>query len=107
MQQSQRELASEAADLTMLPRRAGSVITKVRSDLLKKQIEKNKGKIMSNEQDEDIIKTSKTYANFFGPYYGGWWFFIKAQIVMILFSACKMGGDYLIGNWSQSTDQSG
>ena len=58
---------------------------------------------MSNEDDEDITITWKTYKEFFGKkYQGGTVYFISGQLAMITFSISKMGGDYIIGKWAES-----
>ena len=60
---------------------------------------------MTNEDDEEIKITFQNYKEFFGKQYqGGYKYIINSQLAMIIFSVCKMGGDYIIGQWAESTD---
>jgi hypothetical protein len=71
---------------------------------VKKKYKKH-GKITTDEQEEDNIITWKTYKEFFGTYFGGWWFLVKINFVMICHISFKTYSDYLVGAWSQETDE--
>jgi hypothetical protein len=81
----------------------------VRETLLqiKEQIEekKKKGKMIKDENDEDIDIKYDTYKNYFGKYYGGLPFLIITNISMVFYCFSSIGCDYIIGQWTNTPDQ--
>lgn len=77
----------------------------------KEQIEEDakkktdKGKITTNEQDEKIAVTLSSYYAYFSRFYGGAIFFVISISCMVGFILCKMGADYIVGNWAERDDQ--
>ena len=71
-----------------------------------KQIKKlqKKGEITTNEQDEKIVVTFNSYYSFFTQFYGGLVFFVISISCMVGFILCKMGADYIVGNWAERDD---
>ena len=55
---------------------------------------------MTNEQDEKIKVTFGSYANWFMKFYGGWLFLGLCTATMTGFATCKLGADYIVGNWA-------
>ena len=71
-----------------------------------KQIKKlqKKGEITTNEQDEKIVVTFNSYHSFFTQFYGCLVFFVISISCMVGFILCKMGADYIVGNWAERDD---
>ena len=63
------------------------------------------GKMMVNENEEDIDIGWECYKKFFMNYYGGLKFFFFSQFTMIMFLSGLISGDYLIGVWVESTNE--
>ena len=60
--------------------------------------------MMTDEDDEIISITFRTYWRFFGGYYGPW-FFICIFFSLAFMTGSRLGNDYLIGKWAQSGDE--
>ena len=71
-----------------------------------KQIEekKNKGKLIKDENDEEIRTTLQTYKNYFGIYWGGAKFIVITCTFMMTYCFCSVAGDYVVGDWSNQKD---
>lgn len=62
------------------------------------------GKIIEDENDEEIIVTFDIYRKYFMGYYGGCVFLFLSQLGSIFFLATLLINNYIIGEWSRSTD---
>ena len=64
---------------------------------------KKKGKITTNENDEEArvdFQVYKAYQSF----QGGFKQIFVLQTTMILFMVFKVGGDYIVGSWAVAED---
>jgi hypothetical protein len=61
---------------------------------------KNKGKIMTDENDEDIAVGIGIYWKLYYQYYG-LSFIISSNLVMCAFVCSRLCNDYLVGNWAE------
>jgi ABC-type multidrug transport system fused ATPase/permease subunit len=75
-------------------------LKKVRADVLKKQ----EGQMIKDE-DEEIKTSIKLYRAYWGKYYGGCTTFLLAIVLLVIFTVCRIGADYIIGLWSEADDQ--
>lgn len=66
---------------------------------------KAKGRITTDEQEEKIVVTTRTYFVYFRDYYGGLLFLVLSVLAMSGFLASKMSADYLVGSWAEQPDQ--
>lgn len=71
----------------------------------KERRDQDRGKIIKQEQEEDINVTMKTYRNYFGNYWGRWGIIFQFAFIMVAFTGLKTWGDYIIGQWSESKHQ--
>lgn len=60
---------------------------------------------MTNEQDEKIKVNFAGYYAYFFKFYGGFIFLITSTMLMVCFMLCKLGADYIVGNWATQEDQ--
>lgn len=60
---------------------------------------------MTDEQDEKISVTFRSYYDYYKNYYGGMKFLSLSLLTMSLFLVSKMSADYLIGHWALQKDQ--
>ena len=66
---------------------------------LKDDKQKKQGKIITDENEENIQISFSTYKKFFGRYYG-FSFFFCSQSAMFLFIFSRIANDYIIGTWA-------
>jgi hypothetical protein len=69
--------------------------------------EDQKGKIIEDENEEEISVTYSSYREYFMGYYGGYAFLFLSQLGSVVFLATLLANNYIIGEWSRSTDQQG
>lgn len=67
----------------------------------------SKGKITTDEDDEQILVNFQTYREYFMDYFGGWSFIFLSNFSMIAYIVAKLFSDYLMGNWANDPDQGG
>ena len=65
---------------------------------------KKKGKITTNENEEEARVDLKVYKDY-QRFNGGFKQFLLVQLTMVLFMLFKIGGDYMVGSWAVSEDQ--
>lgn len=63
------------------------------------------GRMTTNENDQKLEVTYKTYQRYIFRYFGGWKFIITSNLAIIAFTQCKLYNDYLLGVWAQHTGQ--
>ena len=68
-------------------------------DKLGKVTKGHDGKIVKNENEEEIEVTMDQYIRLL-KYCGGWNRLIILQFIMIGFTICKIQTDYTIGKWA-------
>lgn len=66
---------------------------------------KEKGKMIKDENDEQVKVTFQTYKDYIGGYFGGCSMIFVSNLSMILFTAFALGADYVIGDWTSQKDQ--
>jgi hypothetical protein len=62
-----------------------------------------KGKMITNENDENILVNFDLYRRYFGAYYGPLFFFTLLASMGVAISA-RISNDYLLGKWVSSED---
>lgn len=66
-------------------------------------VKTQKGKMITNENDENILVNFDLYKRYFGTYYGPLFFFCMLVSMGVAIS-CRISNDYLIGAWVSSDD---
>lgn len=61
---------------------------------------KEKGKMIKDENNEEIKITWDCYKQYVGGYFGGWGLLFMSNLAMILLTACSIGSDIVIGDWT-------
>jgi hypothetical protein len=65
---------------------------------------KKKGKMISDENEEIIEVTFKTYKDYVGKYFGGCCFLLITNFSMQLYTFFTLAADYVIGDWTIQPD---
>ena len=73
----------------------------------KNKAKERKGKIIDDENEENIQVTFSIYKQYFMNYFGGWVYIFLSQLGCVFFLVALLANNYVIGEWSHSTDQSG
>lgn len=66
--------------------------------------DKDKGKIITNENEDVVTVGFATYWHYFSKYYG-FWFFVTLSLVMAMLLCSRVGFDYMIGLWANSSPE--
>lgn len=66
---------------------------------------KEKGKMIKDENEENIKITSQVYKDYVGGYFGGCSMIVISNVSMILFTCFALSADYVIGDWTSQKDQ--
>lgn len=70
---------------------------------LSEDTKKLKGRITTNENEEESRVTAQVYKRYLG-YAGGFTQFILTNLTMSVFIVLKVSGDYIVGDWAISSD---
>ena len=66
---------------------------------------KKEGKIISEEDEEEITVKTKIFKRYFSIYFGGCKYFIFACIATIFIFTAQLGNSYVLGLWTQDKSQ--